>query len=159
MQSSSIAKLTSMLAFKMKSQAKPAEKLQGISKVYSKNCGFTLIEIMVAVAVLALSGVALLGNIGQATRDLSTISDKADALYIAEYALNMALLERGFPDTTNEEETITHAGRDWRVELIVSETPNNNMRRIDVMVRPSERRLGSNQTATILLSGFRGDVF
>ena len=114
---------------------------------------------MVAVAVLALSGVALLGNIGQATRDLATISDKAEALYIAEYALNLALLEKNFPDTTNKEETITHAGREWRVELIVSETPNEKMRRIDVMVRPNERRLGSNQSATILLSGFRGDVF
>ena len=134
-------------------------KLTVMSKVKSKSSGFTLIEIMVAVAVLALSGVALLGNIGQATRDLATISDKAEALYIAEYALNMALLEKGFPDTTNEEETITHGGREWRVELIVSETPNDKMRRIDVMVRPNERRLGSNQTATILLSGFRGDVF
>jgi len=128
-------------------------------KANSKNSGFTLIEIMVAVAVLALSGVALLGNIGQATRDLATISDKAEALYIAEYALNTALLQKDFPDTTNEEETITHAGREWRVELIVSETPNEKMRRIDVMVRPNERRLGSNQSATILLSGFRGDVF
>ncbi len=128
-------------------------------KANSKSSGFTLIEIMVAVAVLALSGVALLGNIGQATRDLATISDKAEALYIAEYALNTALLQKDFPDTTNEEETITHAGREWRVELIVSETPNEKMRRIDVMVRPNERRLGSNQSATILLSGFRGDVF
>ncbi|MFB1002270.1 MAG: type II secretion system minor pseudopilin GspI [Pseudomonadales bacterium] len=128
-------------------------------KANSKNSGFTLIEIMVAVAVLALSGVALLGNIGQATRDLATISDKAEALYIAEYALNTALLQKDFPDTTNEEETITHAGREWRVELIVSETPNEKMRRIDVMVRPNERRLGSTQSATILVSGFRGDVF
>ncbi|MBT6579892.1 MAG: type II secretion system minor pseudopilin GspI [Cellvibrionales bacterium] len=139
----------------LKSKVKSKVKL----KTNSKNSGFTLIEIMVAVAVLALSGVALLGNIGQATRDLTLLSDKAEALHIAQYALNAALLENTFPDTTNEEETITHAGREWRVELIVSETPNDKMRRIDVMVRPNERRLGSNQSATILLSGFRGDVF
>jgi general secretion pathway protein I len=125
----------------------------------SKIKGFTLIEIMVAVAVLALSGVALLGNIGQATRDLSVISDKAEALHIAEYALYMALLEEAFPELTNDEEIITHAGREWRVELTVSETPNEKVRRIDVMVRPDVRRAGFGQPATILLSGFRGDIF
>ena len=125
----------------------------------SKVKGFTLIEIMVAVAVLALSGVALLGNIGQATRDLSVISDKAEALHIAEYALNMALLEKTFPELTNEEEIITHAGREWRVELTVSDTPNEKVRRIDVMVRPDARQAGLGQPATILLSGFRGDIF
>lgn len=125
----------------------------------SKIKGFTLIEIMVALAVLALSGVALLGNIGQATRDLSIISDKADALHIAEYALNMALLEETFPELSNEEETITHAGREWRVDLTVSDTPNAKVRRIDVMVRPNVSQTGSGQSATILLSGFRGDIF
>ncbi|MDA8693669.1 MAG: type II secretion system minor pseudopilin GspI [Pseudomonadales bacterium] len=128
-------------------------------KAIAKQKGFTLIEIMVAVAVLALSGVALLGNIGQATRDLSIISDKAEALQIAEYALNMALVEKTFPDQTNEEEIITHGGREWRVELTVSDTPNEKMRRIDVMVKPVERRARGNQSATILLSGFRGDIF
>ncbi|MGB2272260.1 MAG: type II secretion system minor pseudopilin GspI [Pseudomonadales bacterium] len=128
-------------------------------KAIAKQKGFTLIEIMVAVAVLALSGVALLGNIGQATRDLSIISDKAEALQIAQYALNMALVEKTFPDLTNEEEIITHGGREWRVELTVSDTPNEQMRRIDVMVKPVERRARGNQSATILLSGFRGDIF
>ena len=47
------------------------------------NSGFTLIEIMVALAVLAISGVALLGNIGQATTDLTKLEDKVDALVLA----------------------------------------------------------------------------
>ena len=142
----------------IKSKA-PLTPLVASSVSSSKVKGFTLIEIMVAMAVLALSGVALLGNIGQATRDLSVISDKAEALHIAEYALNMALLEEAFPELTNEEETITHAGREWRVELTVSDTPNDKVRRIDVMVRPNIRQAGAGQSATILLSGFRGDIF
>ena len=138
---------------------RPLTPLLASSHSVAKIKGFTLIEIMVAMAVLALSGVALLGNIGQATRDLSVLSDKAEALHIAEYALNMALLEEAFPEPTNEEETITHAGREWRVELTVSDTPNDKVRRIDVMVRPDVRQRGVGQSATILLSGFRGDIF
>ena len=45
--------------------------------------GFTLIEIMVALAVLALSGIALLSNINQATRDLARLEDKRVALNLA----------------------------------------------------------------------------
>ncbi len=120
--------------------------------------GFTLIEIMVALAVLALSSVALLGNIGQATRDLGVLGDKAEALGIAEYTLNAVLLQRDFPEPSSDEEIITHADREWRVEVNVSETPNEKMRRIDVLVRPNERQRLGEQPATVLLSGFRGDI-
>lgn len=121
--------------------------------------GFTLIEIMVAVAVLGLSSVALLGNIGQATRDLSVLHDKMEALHIAEYALNAVLLDQTFPESGNEEKLITRAGREWRVEVEISETPNEKMRRIDVTVRPTGANLSGKQQATVLLSGFRGDIY
>lgn len=121
--------------------------------------GFTLIEIMVAVAVLALVGVALLGNIGQATRDLSVLEDKVVALQIAEYALNTVLVNKEFPETGRDSEVVTHATREWLVEIEVSDTPNENMRRIDVLVRPNDKKSTTNQVATILLSGFRGDIY
>lgn len=120
--------------------------------------GFTLIEIMVALAVLSLSGIALLTNIGQASRDLAVLNDKIVAIGIAEYALNSVLIQKDYPEPGSDETVITHGARDWRVEVIVSETPNENMRRIDVTVRPSELNPVGDAPATILLSGFRGDI-
>ena len=125
------------------------------------NSGFTLIEIMVALAVLAISGVALLGNIGQATTDLSKLEDKVDALVLAEYTLNALLLEPSFPDLINDEQLVQRSGRDWRVKLIVSEMPRDDVRRIDVLVSPkaTEVTLGRENYNTVMLSGFKVDIY
>lgn len=124
------------------------------------NKGFTLIEIMVAVAILALSGVALLTSISQATTDLEKLNDKLIALNIAEYTLNSILLIEEFPDTAKEEDTVVQGDREWRVQVEISDTPNESVRRIDVSVRPSEQlRSFDHNSATILLSGFRADIY
>lgn len=125
------------------------------------NSGFTLIEIMVALAVLAISGVALLSNIGQATTDLSKLEDKVDALMLAEYTLNALLLEPSFPDLINDEQLVQRSGRDWRVKLIVSQMPREDVRRIDVMVSPktTEIVLGRDSYNTVMLSGFKVDIY
>ena len=125
------------------------------------NSGFTLIEIMVALAVLAISGVALLGNIGQATTDLNKLEDKVDALALAEYTLNAVLLEPSFPDLINDEQLVQRSGRDWRVKLTVSEMPRGDVRRIDVMVSPqtTEVVLGRGAYNTVMLSGFKVDIY
>ena len=125
------------------------------------NSGFTLIEIMVALAVLAISGVALLGNIGQATTDLSKLKDKVDALVLAEYTLNAVLLEPSFPDLINDEQLVQLSGRDWRVKLTVSEMPREDVRRIDVMVSAemTEVVLDRGDYNTVILSGFKVDIY
>lgn len=121
--------------------------------------GFTLIEIMVALAVLALSGIALISNINQATRDLDRLGDKLIALNVAEYALNSVLVRKEFPDIGTEEEIITLANREWSVEVSVSETLNEDVRRIDALVRPYNNLLQRQTEATILLSAFQADIY
>ena len=120
--------------------------------------GFTLVEVMVALAVLSLSGIALLSTVSQATSDLGKLNEKVVALGIAEYALNAALIANEIPELGSDEETVTLANRDWSVEIIVSETPNEKVRRIDAMVRPQGVILQRQDFATVLLSGFRTDL-
>jgi len=127
---------------------------------YSKReKGFTLLEIMVALAVLALSGIALLGNVNQATNQMARLDEKLVALNVAEYALNAVLVEEKMPELGSEEEIAKLAERDWRVEITVSETENEDVRRVDVLVRPYDIQGQKEQAATVLLSGFQTDFF
>jgi general secretion pathway protein I len=125
----------------------------------SKQQGFTLLEIMVALAVLALSGIALLSNVSQASRQLASLDEKVVALSVAEYAVNQVLLTEPFPETGSNEEIITLADREWRIELTVSETPNEDVRRIDALVSPyvldPKQASVSTSGTTVLLSAFQ----
>ncbi|MBT8139038.1 MAG: type II secretion system minor pseudopilin GspI [Gammaproteobacteria bacterium] len=120
--------------------------------------GFTLIEVLVALAILAMSGIALMSNVGQATADLGKLNDKVVALGIAEYAINTVLIQEDFPELGSDQQNITLADREWSVELSISETPNEKVRRIDALVRPEGEVLARQEYATVLLSAFRTDM-
>lgn len=114
---------------------------------------------MVALAILALSGIALLTNVNQAAVQLGRLDEKIVALNIAEYALNSVLLKEEYPETGSDEEMVTLADRDWRVEITISDTPNEDVRRIDVLVSPYDLQSTAKNDTTILLSGFQADIF
>jgi len=121
--------------------------------------GFTLIEIMVALAVLALSGVALMMTMGQASTDLGKLSEKMIALNVAEYAINTLRVKRELPELGSDEEIVQLNEREWRVELTVSKTGNENVRRIDALVYPYGSEYGKQSSATVLLSAFMSDIY
>lgn len=120
--------------------------------------GFTLVEIMVAIAILGLVGVTLVSNANRSTRDISLMRDKIEALSIAEYALNNVLIHKDMPAYGSDEEVIDRANRRWLVELNISETLNERVRRIDVLVKPYESLGGGAERTTVLLSGFKTDL-
>lgn len=119
---------------------------------------FTLIEVLVALAVLALSGIALITNVGQSTADLARLNDKVVALGIAEYAVNAVLIQPELPELGSDSQRMTLANREWNVEVTVSETPNEKVLRIDALVRPAGELLARDSYATVLLSAFRTDL-
>ena len=128
------------------------------TKLVNFNYGFTLIEIMVALAIVSISGIALLSNIGSATRDISVLDEKTVALNLAEYALNSQLILPYFPDLGQDNQVIKQFDKEWMVDVSISETLNEKVRRIDVMVSPRSKNLFSDTPSTVLLSGFKVDL-
>lgn len=96
--------------------------------------GFTLVEVMVALAIVAI---ALISGL-QATRALtSNAARQADVLLAqlcAENELVRVRLARQMPGVGDTDISCEQAGRAFRVRLSVRPTPNPSFRRVDAQV-------------------------
>jgi general secretion pathway protein I len=100
--------------------------------------GFTLVEILIALAVLAIALAAAMRNINQSIDTTTALRDRAVALWIAENRLAMHELNRDWPtaDTTDGETTM--GGRSWRWREQVIATPDADMKRIEIEIRGAD---------------------
>lgn len=96
--------------------------------------GFTLVEVLVALAVVAISLVAGLQATGALTRAAARQSDQWLAQLCAENELTRLRLTRQLPGVGDSTASCEQAGQTLQVRLAVSATPNPNFRRIDAVV-------------------------
>lgn len=97
--------------------------------------GFTLVEVLVALAVLAIALAAVLHAMGQAI-DLTTgLRDRTLALWVAEERAAERQLRREWPALDTTEGTLELGGRKWRWRERVSATPLEELRRVDIEIR------------------------
>ena len=96
--------------------------------------GFTLIEVLVALAVVAITLAAGLQATGALTRAAGRQSDQWLAQLCAENELTRLRLQRQLPGTGDSDTACVQAGREMRVRLSVLPTPNPNFRRVDTVV-------------------------
>ena len=98
------------------------------------NRGFTLVEVLVALAVVAITLVAGLQATGALTRAAARQSDQWLAQLCAENELTRLRLTRQLPGVGDSTASCEQAGQTLQVRLAVSATPNPNFRRIDAVV-------------------------
>lgn len=96
--------------------------------------GFTLIEVLVALAVVAITLTAGLQATGALTRASARQGDQWLAQLCAENELTRLRLQRQLPGLGDSETACVQAGREMRVRLSVLATPNPNFRRVDAVV-------------------------
>lgn len=101
-----------------------------------KHCaGFTLIEVIVALAVLAIALAAVMHAISQAVDISASLRDRSIALWVAQDRLALHRMRRDWPAISNIEGTTEMAGEVWRWREKVVTTPVADLRRIEVEVR------------------------
>jgi general secretion pathway protein I len=115
--------------------------------------GFTLIEVLVALAVIAITLAAGLQATGALTRAAVRQSDQWLAQICAENELTRLRLLRQLPGTGDSEMPCEQAGRLLRVRLAVLPTPNPNFRRVDAVV---EGDVDGNAVRLLSLSTIMG---
>ena len=96
--------------------------------------GFTLIEVLVALGIVAI---ALLAGL-KATGSLSRNADRQTLSMLGQLCADNELirlrLRRQLPDTGNSQVECLQAGHALQVEIAVKTTPNPNFRRVDARV-------------------------
>lgn len=110
--------------------------------------GFTLIELMIAMAIFAIAGVAVMRATTEHIRALGLIEEMTMAGYVAENELQLARLEPRWPPQARDGEAEMGKSR-WKWVLEVVETDDPEFRMLRVTVRPlnePERIVSTLQT-------------
>jgi len=101
--------------------------------------GFTLVEVLVALAIVAI---ALLAGV-QATNALTTNAGRQSDVLLANLCAENQLagmrLSRSMPGIGDNDSTCEQAGRIFTVRMSVRPTPNPSFRRVDAQVLESGR--------------------
>ena len=97
--------------------------------------GFTLIEVLVALAVFAIAMGALIQAGVQRASNLEYLRDRTLATWVAKDRITELRLERDTVGTGSRDGEVEMAQRTWYWEADISETPEETVNRVDVRVR------------------------
>ena len=114
--------------------------------------GFTLLEVLVALAVLAIAMGAIIHAATQSINTVATLRDQTFAGWVALNQVNALLLEKKpWPEEGSRTGSVELANRTWRWEARFFKTEDPDLRRVEVTVRASETGLELDK-----LIAFRG---
>lgn len=104
--------------------------------------GFTLLEVLVALAVVAIALTAAVTAVGQDARNVTLLRDRTLAHWVAMDRIAEAQLSDDWPGVGKREGDTVMAGQEWHWTFAVSATDDDDVRRLDVEVRhtPREKR-------------------
>ena len=110
--------------------------------------GFTLIEVLVALAVLTIALAAVMRALSQNIDTSASLRDRTVAMWVAQNRLVLHQIQRDFPalDTTTGD--VEMAGRKWLwTELVTAAPGEPAMRQIHIEVRAAS---GSQSLARLI---------
>lgn len=98
--------------------------------------GFTLVEVLVALAVLTIALAAVMRALSQAIDTSSNLRDRAIAMWVAQNRLVTNQIQKDWPGLDTTEGTANMAGREWRWREQVLAAPGEpDLRQIHIEVR------------------------
>jgi len=115
--------------------------------------GFTLLEVLIALAVVALAMLALTRTATLQVGGFDALRERTLAGWVAANVLEETRLATALPSTGRSDGRVEFASREWRWTRDVRATPDPVIRRIDVQVF-----LGDASEPSATLSGFGSSV-
>ncbi|MBE9561232.1 MAG: type II secretion system minor pseudopilin GspI [Proteobacteria bacterium] len=113
--------------------------------------GFTLLEVLVALAILAIAMSAIIKVTSENAENASYLRDKTLAHWVAMNVLTEIQVRKEWPSIGRKEGIVKMAERKWYWFLKVSTTVDNELRRLEIKVY-----LNKEEEALTALVGFIG---
>lgn len=101
--------------------------------------GFTLIETMVALVIVALGMTAIFMQLSQYASNAIYLRDKTLASWLGSNVATELSIQQQWPDIGDEMQEREFADRIWNLTIEISETEVDNLRRADVSVALADR--------------------
>jgi general secretion pathway protein I len=119
--------------------------------------GFTLVEVLVALAIVAIGMAAVIGALSSSASTIGYLRDKTFAQWVALNQIATLRLSGQMTATGTSDGNTDFAGRSWhwRREVIATQVPG--VLRIDVKVRPADVKADDDNGWFTTVSGIQGD--
>lgn len=117
--------------------------------------GFSLLEVLIALAVVSIALLALSRTGGSAPSQYSDLQQRTIGLWVADNALAELRLNEGFPRPGDRFGRENMAGVSWRWQAQISVTSEPNIRRVDISVY-LDNNPGSEAVPVLNHTGFIG---
>jgi general secretion pathway protein I len=124
----------------------------------SPESGFTLIEVLVALAIVAIGMAAVLGTLTSSASTVVYMRDKTLANWVAHNHIAEVRLQPQMPQLGNTEGDVDFAGQKWHWRQETVATAVQGMVRMDVHVRPADVKADETRGWYVTLSGIMGDA-
>jgi general secretion pathway protein I len=118
-----------------------------------RSCGFTLIEVLVALAVAAIGLAAVLSIVTNTANAAAGVRERTFAAWIANNRIVETRISDTFPSVDRTSGDVEFAGQRWFWEQTVTQTDVPGIRRLDVRVRRAD---GPEDAYLANVTGFVG---
>lgn len=116
--------------------------------------GFTLIEIMVALTIIAITLGAIIENTTASNRNAQYLRDKTIASWVAMNQISLVRAKRQWSNASNKKGIVEMAGRQWSWVLKIQKTDDANVRRLDIDVYSED----DDSQSLASMTGFLGKL-
>lgn len=121
--------------------------------------GFTLLEVLVALAIFALVAASVLTATARSLQTASRLEEKTLAMWIADNQLVELQLSKNPVAEGRDQGEVDFAGRRWQWQSEVQATREPDMRRVTLWVAPIAQDRSTadlRERASVSLNGFLG---
>lgn len=125
------------------SSARPQKantRRKSVNSSKSSNRGFTLLEVMIALAIIAISLGALLSTSGSQASSAGYLKQKTIAHWVALNEITRLQASKSWPDLGDDKDSIEMANFEWFWTRTVRATEDKNARQVEIRIFLDEDR-------------------